>query len=94
MELVDEIHRRVAEGPNAPNLAYLILLSSLALAPWIAARVRVPSIVALLVFGLALGPHGFGVLASRTISLRALGDLGLLYAMITAILVLAWERRR
>jgi Kef-type K+ transport system membrane component KefB len=82
--LVNEIHRRVTEGTNASNLAYLVLLASLVLAPLVGALVRVPSIAALVVLGIALGPHGLGLFATREIALGALGSAGLHYAMFVA----------
>jgi Na+:H+ antiporter len=84
VELLREIEQRVSEGANASNLAFLILLLSLIAAPMVARLVRLPPIAGLVLAGVAIGPHGFGVLASDQIALHALGDFGLLYAMFVA----------
>ena len=45
---------------------------------------RLPGMVGLVLFGMALGPHGFHVLATKEIALQALGNFGLLYLMFSA----------
>ena len=54
------------------------------LAPRIAEALRLPGMVGLVLFGMALGPHGLHVLATKEIALQALGNFGLLYLMFSA----------
>ena len=54
------------------------------LAPRIAEKLRLPGMVGLVLFGMALGPHGFHALATKEIALQALGNFGLLYLMFSA----------
>jgi Kef-type K+ transport system membrane component KefB len=82
--LVDEIGRRISQGANAPNLAFLILLATLIVAPMLAGLIRLPAMVGLVLVGMVIGPHGLGILATKPIALTALGDFGLLYLMFNA----------
>lgn len=75
------IVHRIATGPT---LAYAILVLALMLAPRIAEVLRLPAMVGLVLAGMALGPHGTGLLASKQIALSALGEFGLLYLMFSA----------
>lgn len=84
MTLIEQLGHRVAQGANAPNLAFLILLAALIVAPMIAGYVRLPAMVGLVLAGMLIGPHGLGILASKQIALTALGDFGLLYLMFNA----------
>ena len=84
MEFLHEIGGRVAEGANASNLAFLLLLLALIVAPLIAGMVRLPAMVGLVLVGMLIGPNGLGILKSKTIALTALGDFGLLYLMFNA----------
>lgn len=75
---------RISQGPNAPNLAFFILMVTLVVAPLLARIAHVPSVVALVLLGMAVGPHGLGILATKEIALSALGSFGLLYLMFVA----------
>ncbi len=80
-QALGDIARRIATGPT---LAYAILVVALILAPRIAELLRLPAMVGLVLAGMALGPHGTGLLASKQIALSALGEFGLLYLMFSA----------
>lgn len=84
MELLDEIGNRIASGANASNLAFLLLLLTLIVAPMLAGFARLPAMVGLVLAGMLIGPHGLGILASKSIALTALGTFGLLYLMFNA----------
>jgi Na+:H+ antiporter len=84
MELFHLIENRIAGGANASNLAFLLLLLALIIAPLLAGFVRLPAMVGLVLAGMLIGPHGLGILASKQISLTALGGFGLLYLMFNA----------
>jgi Kef-type K+ transport system membrane component KefB len=57
---------------------------ALILAPRIAEFLRLPAMVGLVLAGMALGPHGTRLLASKEIALSSLGEFGLLYLMFSA----------
>src|SRR5262245_18236372 len=84
MAFIEEIAHRPSQGANAPNLAFVILLASLLVAPMLAGAARLPPMVGLVLVGMLIGPHGLGILASKQISLTALGGFGLLYLMFNA----------
>ena len=84
MGFLEELGHRITQGANASNLAFLLLLSSLIVAPMLAGLARLPAMVGLVLVGMAIGPHGLGILASKQIALSALGDFGLLYLMFNA----------
>jgi Kef-type K+ transport system membrane component KefB len=75
------IGHRVSQGPT---LAYAILVLTLMLAPRLAEKLRLPAMVGLVLAGMALGPHGAHLLATKQIALSALGEFGLLYLMFSA----------
>jgi Kef-type K+ transport system membrane component KefB len=54
------------------------------LAPRIAELIRLPAMVGLVLAGMALGPHGMGLLPEKEIALSAIGNFGLLYLMFSA----------
>ena len=57
---------------------------ALILAPRLAEFLRLPAMVGLVLAGMALGPHGTHLLASKQIALSSLGEFGLLYLMFSA----------
>jgi Kef-type K+ transport system membrane component KefB len=81
LDILKAIGHRLTQGPT---LGYAILVLTLMLAPRIAEKVRLPAMVGLVLAGMALGPHGTHVLATKEIALSALGEFGLLYLMFSA----------
>ena len=81
MDMLKTIGHRITQGPT---LGYAILVLALILAPRIAEVLRLPAMVGLVLAGMALGPHGTHVLATKEIALSALGEFGLLYLMFSA----------
>jgi Kef-type K+ transport system membrane component KefB len=77
---------------DGPTLAFFILTLLLIIGPRFATALRLPAMVGLVLAGMAVGPHGFGLLASKKIALSALGDFGLLYLMFAAGLELDLKR--
>jgi Kef-type K+ transport system membrane component KefB len=75
------IIQRITTGPT---LAYAVLILTLIVAPRLAELVRLPAMVGLVLAGMALGPHGAGLLAGKHINLASIGDFGLLYLMFSA----------
>ena len=84
MEFLHVLEERVAGGPNASNLAFLLLLLALIVGPMLAGLIRLPAMVGLVLVGMVIGPHALGLLASKEIALTALGGFGLLYLMFSA----------
>jgi Kef-type K+ transport system membrane component KefB len=78
---VQTIVHQIAAGPT---VAYAILVLALMLAPRIAELLHLPSMVGLVLAGMALGPHGTRLLDTKRIALSSLGDFGLLYLMFSA----------
>lgn len=66
-----------------PVLIFLTVLTLILLGKVIFTRIRVPSIVGLIMAGIVVGPYGFGLL-ERDASFRILGDVGILYIMFQA----------
>jgi Kef-type K+ transport system membrane component KefB len=81
MEILRAIGERIVQGPT---IAFAILVLALILAPRLAETLRLPAMVGLVLAGMALGPHGVRVLATKEIALSALGEFGLLYLMFSA----------
>ena len=81
MEILRVIGERIVQGPT---IAFAILVLALILAPRLAETLRLPAMVGLVLAGMALGPHGLHILATKEIALSALGEFGLLYLMFSA----------
>lgn len=64
-------------------LIFTVIISVILLAPLLAARLRIPDLVLLLLAGAALGGHGFGVL-ERNEAITLFGEVGLIYIMFLA----------
>jgi Kef-type K+ transport system membrane component KefB len=79
--LIDNVGKQLTSGSTLP---FAILVLTLMLAPRIAEKVRLPGMVGLVLVGMALGPHGLQLLATKEIALSALGNFGLLYLMFSA----------
>ena len=60
-----------------------IVLATILLVPMICRKIRIPSIVGVILVGILVGPFGFNLLASST-SIQALGKIGMLYIMLQA----------
>src|SRR5262245_65927245 len=78
---VGTVVQQITTGPTLP---WAILVLALLLAPRIAELVRLPAMVGLVMAGMALGPHGTHLLATKEIALSSVGELGLLYLMFSA----------
>ncbi len=66
-----------------PVLIVALVMAVVLIAPLLFTRLRVPGLVGLLVAGVAIGPHGAGLLA-REGTIDVLGTIGLLYIMFLA----------
>lgn len=71
-------------GPiTDPVAVFLIILAIMLVAPLLFERLRLPGIVGLIVAGVLVGPHGFGLL-ERDSTIVLLGTVGLLFLMFMA----------
>ncbi len=64
-------------------LVFTTIMLIILMAPLLAARIKVPDLVLLLLAGMALGTNGFGVL-ERNQAIELFGDVGLVYIMFLA----------
>lgn len=74
-------------------LIFSVVLFVILLAPILLRSIKIPSLVGLILAGLALGPHGFHVLNLDS-SIRLFGKVGLLYIMFLAGLDLDMDEFR
>lgn len=71
-------------GPiTDPVAIFLIILAIMLVAPLLFERIRLPGIVGLILAGVLVGPHGFGLL-ERDSTIVLLGTVGLLFLMFMA----------
>lgn len=68
---------------NEPVIIITLILVILLIGPVFFERIRIPSIVGLLISGALIGPHGFN-LVSPDLEFNLLGTMGLLYLMFLA----------
>jgi Kef-type K+ transport system membrane component KefB len=68
---------------TSPGWVFAVLMAVVLLAPIAAERVRLPGIVGLILAGVLVGPHTFGIL-QRDGAIALLGGIGLLYLMFVA----------
>ena len=66
-----------------PTLIFSVVLSIILLSPILLQKLRVPHIIGLILAGMAVGPHGLGIL-ERDMSFKLFGQVGLLYLMFLA----------
>ncbi len=66
-----------------PVAIFLVILAIMLVAPLLFERLRLPGIVGLIVAGVLVGPHGFGLL-ERDSTIVLLGTVGLLFLMFMA----------
>ena len=66
-----------------PVLIFAVAMLLMLVAPLIFHRLRMPGLVGLIVAGLIVGPHGFGLL-TRDGTFELLGTVGILFLMFLA----------
>ncbi|HVY40820.1 MAG TPA: cation:proton antiporter [Polyangia bacterium] len=77
----ENVLHQITSGSTLP---FALLVLTVVLAPRIAEWLRLPGMVGLVLIGMALGPHGLHLLATKEIALQSLGNFGLLYLMFSA----------
>lgn len=68
---------------SSPVAIFLLVLVIILLAPTLFSRLKVPTIVVLIIMGMAVGPYGLNLLA-RDASFAIFGQVGILYLMFLA----------
>src|SRR4051812_10197538 len=71
-------------APSGPVFEFFVLFAVILFGPIVFTRFRLPGLIGLVLGGFAIGPHGFGLIASGNHTVPALGHLGLLYLMFVA----------
>ncbi|MFY7943595.1 MAG: cation:proton antiporter, partial [Crocinitomicaceae bacterium] len=71
-----------------PVLVFSLLLFIILLSPIILRKVRIPSIIGLIISGVIIGPHGLSLIGEKTMesegSIKLFSTIGLLYIMFIA----------
>ena len=73
-----------------PTWIFLLVLLIILFAPILLNKLRIPHIIGMILAGLAIGEHGFNILA-RDSSFQLFGKVGLYYIMFLAGLEMKWE---
>lgn len=75
----------VTAGPmvSSPVGIFLVVMALILCVPMALSRLKIPHVIGLILAGVAVGPHGFNVLA-RDMSFEVFGQVGLLYLMFLA----------
>ncbi|MBR6320873.1 MAG: cation:proton antiporter [Prevotella sp.] len=73
-----------------PTLTFFVVLLIILLAPIVMSKLRIPHIIGMVLAGMAIGPHGLGVLV-RDASFGTFGQVGLYYIMFLAGLEMDME---
>src|SRR6185436_2716569 len=71
-------------APEGPAWLFFGVGAALVVGPLVATRVKLPAIIGLLLGGLVIGPQALGIVTATDTTVKALGQLGLLYLMFTA----------
>ena len=66
-----------------PLAIFALVLAAILLVPMACRKIRIPSIVGFILFGMVVGPYGFGLLQS-SVAIQTLGKIGMLYIMLQA----------
>ncbi|MCH5325676.1 MAG: cation:proton antiporter, partial [Duncaniella sp.] len=68
---------------SSPVPIFLTVMLIVLIAPLLLSRLKIPHVIGLIIAGVAVGPHGFGLLA-RDMSFEVFGQVGILYLMFLA----------
>lgn len=66
-----------------PVPIFLTVMAIILLTPLLLGRLKIPQVIGLILAGVAVGPHGFNLLA-RDMSFEVFGQVGILYLMFLA----------
>lgn len=68
---------------SAPVPIFLAVMAIILITPLLLNRLKIPHVIGLILAGVAVGPHGFGIL-DKDMSFEVFGQVGLLYLMFLA----------
>ena len=68
---------------TSPTMTFFVMLCIILFAPIVMGKLRIPHIVGMVLAGVAVGPHGFNILANDR-SMVIFGHVGLFYIMLLA----------
>ncbi len=68
---------------SQPVPIFLTVMAIILLTPMLLGRLKIPNVIGLIIAGVAVGPHGFNLLA-RDMSFEVFGEVGILYLMFLA----------
>ncbi|MCO5249339.1 MAG: cation:proton antiporter [Chitinophagales bacterium] len=68
---------------KSPVLIFSLILFIILLSPILLKRLNIPGIIGLIISGVAIGPHGFGILENNS-AIELFSTIGLLYIMFIA----------
>ena len=77
------IRLSVAPLISEPVPIFLTVMAILLVTPLLLNRLKIPHVIGLIMAGVAVGPHGFGLL-DRDMSFEVFGQVGILYLMFLA----------
>ena len=83
MPLSALIYLSAAPLISQPVPIFLTVMAILLVTPLLLNRLKIPHVIGLIIAGVAVGPHGFGVL-DRDMSFEVFGQVGILYLMFLA----------
>lgn len=72
------------EAPHGASWLFLGMFAAIVFGPVVAQTFRLPGMIGLLLGGLAIGPHGLGIVTATDTTVWSLGQLGLLYLMFSS----------
>ncbi|MEW6028263.1 MAG: cation:proton antiporter [Chloroflexota bacterium] len=73
----------MTEFLNEPVVFFLLIMSIILITPLLSERVRLPGIVGIILGGMLIGPHGFGLIEAGD-RIEFLATIGLVYLMFSA----------
>jgi Kef-type K+ transport system membrane component KefB len=82
-EILKQLMHEFERPLQNPVLIFSLLLLIILLAPILVKRIKIPGIIGLILAGVAVGPHGFNLLA-KTDAIKLFSTIGLLYIMFIA----------
>ncbi len=82
-EILKQLMHEFERPLQNPVLIFSLLLFIILLAPILVKRIKIPGIIGLILAGVAVGPHGFNLLA-KTDAIKLFSTIGLLYIMFIA----------
>src|SRR5690554_7505002 len=78
-QLIEEFHTPLSN----PVLVFSLVLLIILLSPILLRRLNIPGIIGLIISGVAIGPHGLGIIENSS-AIELFSKIGILYIMFIA----------